>query len=77
MELVDIDSRVAMETPSELVYTQGDIKIRRCLIPQTPTVSGVLFFVDRDNGDALGSYHTLDLAIDAAKHRMLPRAEAV
>lgn len=74
MELVKIDSRVAMETPAQVVFERDGVKVTRCLIPQTYTEAGVLFFVDRDNGDSFGSYPNKQAAIEAAKlHRALPQ----
>lgn len=55
-EMVNIDSRTAMETPADVYFKKGTISAYSCLIPETHQVAKRVHFVSGDGGEEYGQF---------------------
>jgi len=65
-QYIKISSEAAMNTPSEVVYTDENFIVSKSLIPSTYTEAKVCFFIDTEN-DSYGSVASLEDAVERIK----------
>lgn len=66
-ELVTINQEIAMNTPSEEVYTKGKLIVTKTLIPLNNETSKIVYFVDDSEGHSYDSFANKEDAISYLK----------